>query len=1683
MAKGRRVSGIFVPIQLDTSAVQRDMEGLGNQLSSSINKISKSLEGALNPKYILKGVVELNKGLGQLRDSTKIWDDLTSGTSKFERAMKELEPEMKSLAAKFGGTVEQQKEMYSLLVQNQAVRQEVDTLKMWQKALGVTEERILELVKARGHLVSDAAIKEFIPQKEVVKIKELQPLISKTAQEYQKLGQAAGLSASQMEKGFEAFRTGKEIDAQIAAFKALRDTSRLTREEFITLARQATHAKEILATLAPEEKGEPLNARVRKLVDEYKRLVQLSGGTASREGVKAFINKREVEEAISSFKRLNDTAGKTRAEIEKLVGVRKFAKEIVNAIAPAEDKLKHLNDYLRKLAPEYSALMRATGGTRSQEGFMAFVDERKAQEAVLAFRRLKESATMTKEQIVELANKSKYASRILADLYPVEKAKPLNAEMRKIVDEYRRLASLSGTAMNKDLFKAFADNKKIKSAIDTFQQLHNGQQVTAKDFEQIAKRANVTTKQVEEYVKALDRASGANTRGGRGWSGIFTPSNVAAGAQSALSALGVVGGMYGVVELGKAMYQASLKMENFQLAFQSIYGSSSRAAVQLDYVRKICDRLGLSFEETAHGAKQLFAAAKGTEVEGDVNQIFNAFSTMGAALKLSSEEMGSVMLAVSQMISKGKISAEELRLQLAERMPGAVTLFAKSIGVTTKQLDEMLQKGEVGLDSLKKFALEVEKTYSAGAKAAANGLQAEINRVANAWFDLKRAFIDTDNSARALSTVTASLRVIGEYAPQISATVSALSKFAIITGGIIAAQKAVVGLTTAIAALKTASGWMGFLVTVIAGVGTALWELSSIQTEGEKVMSKYSGGVASLDEWMKQASESTELFSSKLAEAAQKKAEFDATVSRRNVGSLVNQSSRKIGLGEALYNMALGSDVSFTRGVGFDVLDESPLQKLVDRIVAEAEGNQNATKLAKSAEQIIKNFYNGFITALSNGEDKDKLLVSIDTLNNDLLTVAVNLQKSMGDSGKEVVDEYVKFATAFVSAARDATLKAQGLIDAMTPTSEATAQINSFNSAYSAVIKNTEAHTTSGKADKARKEVEGLIGQLAKMLPAYMDAQERMQEFQYAEGQASEQFKNDQRILQQFEEALRLTGESAAQSGNGVNTFANFLTNLGNKLGWTNGLLQNFIGYLRNGFSLAGTSEVNDVLNKLATEEQMAKMDAGYKKVVNLLSQTKAIKDNPEAQKALIDTFSSRIVNTQKLAEIMKVSVEDAEKLVAASKRTATTIDFTKGAKAANAELNKMTELLEKSQKKIEEWQGKNEDSKSQVFAATLKKDLLDLDEAIAKMKGASALKAKLQSVREEMARVGEARVKFLQEEDEEAARKELTKFNTRITSKYKKLKGEDNSEVYLAAKDQYDLDVQYLKKALDEKLVNQEQFIEKMRMLNETLRDTELRSQTDLYSRLTVAANDYFKKYGDFTRHIGGVITNALDSCADAIAKFVRSGIRDFESLGDAFQALAEDMLQTAVKLFANQVVASMFSGVMGLFGGATFNGLNSSAATGAASTSGYAGMGIRWSGGSANGNVFSGGNLSAYSDSIVSTPTTFSFGSHLSKFAMGGGLMGEAGPEAIMPLVRTSSGHLGVRSEGGGMNQVINVNVINNAGVDVSTRESKDDDGNVSLEIMLDQQNAAMMRRPGSATYRAMQGMWGGRSALAKR
>jgi tape measure domain-containing protein len=175
--------------------------------------------------------------------------------------------------------------------------------------------------------------------------------------------------------------------------------------------------------------------------------------------------------------------------------------------------------------------------------------------------------------------------------------------------------------------------------------------------------------------------------------------------------------------------KAALEAERLNNAFKVLAGSASAAAAEQKFVSDEAQRLGISLAHAQEAYLKLAAAARGTALEGDgARKVFSAVAGAAATLGLSSAETSGALLAISQMMSKGTVQAEELRGQLGERIPGAFQIAARAMGVSTSALSEMLDRGQlVADDFLPKFAEQLAKEIP----ASADTIGAAINRVMN----------------------------------------------------------------------------------------------------------------------------------------------------------------------------------------------------------------------------------------------------------------------------------------------------------------------------------------------------------------------------------------------------------------------------------------------------------------------------------------------------------------------------------------------------------------------------------------------------------------------------------------------------------------------------------------------------------------------------------------------------------------------------------------------------------------------------------------------------------------------------------------------------------------------------------------------------------------------------------------
>jgi hypothetical protein len=206
--------------------------------------------------------------------------------------------------------------------------------------------------------------------------------------------------------------------------------------------------------------------------------------------------------------------------------------------------------------------------------------------------------------------------------------------------------------------------------------------------------------------------------------------------------------------------------------------------------------------------------------------------------------------------------------------------------------------------------------------------------------------------------------------------------------------------------------------------------------------------------------------------------------------------------------------------------------------------------------------------------------------------------------------------------------------------------------------------------------------------------------------------------------------------------------------------------------------------------------------------------------------------------------------------------------------------------------------------------------------------------------------------------------------------------------------------------------------------------------------ANEVF---ASLAGQLAGVSFDAMLTGFEEIGRAMARNADAETAFGDAIAAMGQQLLSALPSLFLQaglQMVAT--PGMWPI-------GLGLIAAAGASSLiNGF--VQEKTKGGqeaeaNARGNVFSGAATvpyaagGAFTNRIVDSPTFFRYGASL-------GVMGEAGPEAVIPLRRMPGGNLGVEAGGGAR---VTVNITNNSGGEAEVRESEDGNGNKQIDVVI--------------------------------
>ena len=371
----------------------------------------------------------------------------------------------------------------------------------------------------------------------------------------------------------------------------------------------------------------------------------------------------------------------------------------------------------------------------------------------------------------------------------VDKLRGLTSSLKKLNDN-----SLLSTSSSKKLLVSLQKQKKAatqtisgtRSLSNSYRQLANSVKIGSREF----KIATARAEQLEKKLRKLNTTSkkGRSLKGMAQTAGAIAGAGVFGGAEGAIGAGigGIIGGAPGALvggaigaQVGQftgalaevAQYDAALEKQ--RKALRLVIGDTNQYNKAQAFLAKTSKDLAIPQDVIVRQFTSLTASVKGAGLSvDDAKESFLAIASGIRGTGGSLEDMKSAMRATSQVFSKGKVSAEELRQQLGERLPGAFTLFAESMGKTPAELDKALEQGKVTLEDFLGFSQKLFDEYGENAKILAQAPESAGDRLQTEISNLK------DNLGDLLRPIGAEFQaVFGEIVGIINSAITAFKQF------------------------------------------------------------------------------------------------------------------------------------------------------------------------------------------------------------------------------------------------------------------------------------------------------------------------------------------------------------------------------------------------------------------------------------------------------------------------------------------------------------------------------------------------------------------------------------------------------------------------------------------------------------------------------------------------------------------------------------------------------------------------------------------------------------------------------------------------------------------------------------------------------------------------------------------
>ena len=288
--------------------------------------------------------------------------------------------------------------------------------------------------------------------------------------------------------------------------------------------------------------------------------------------------------------------------------------------------------------------------------------------------------------------------------------------------------------------------KTARDASSAYIQLSKAEALSARAVQDLIARGKLATQTQKEYNAELrkaqkdfdslhsrvlnaDKAVGKFNRNVGNY-----PKQAISGLKNLLSAFGIVGGLTLFANAIKEAYTLSKELQGLNQALKQVTGTQEEYSNQQSFLKGLASDFGVEINSLTQQFTQFYVSAKNKIAGEDIQQIFKSVTKAGATMGLSVEAQQRAFLALNQMMSKGVVSAEELRGQLGEALPGAFGIMAKALNTNEVGLNKMLKSGSLlAKDVLPKFAKALEQVYGIETVERIENVISAENRLKNSW--------------------------------------------------------------------------------------------------------------------------------------------------------------------------------------------------------------------------------------------------------------------------------------------------------------------------------------------------------------------------------------------------------------------------------------------------------------------------------------------------------------------------------------------------------------------------------------------------------------------------------------------------------------------------------------------------------------------------------------------------------------------------------------------------------------------------------------------------------------------------------------------------------------------------------------------------------------------------------------